>query len=154
MRPIPPPEIGRAVEAGDDRRDLASAMSSITDMSEVPVSTSMKCLFAVAVLAGCFEAVAAATPDSPGLGPRLAPGAFAVVLLACAWAMWARRSVAAATVAGVLLLIDVAGVPFYGRTSVTDWVLQGGFAVVGTVGIVAWVNVLRERPARLTATRG
>jgi hypothetical protein len=118
------------------------------------VSTSMKCLFVVALIVGGFEAVSAATPDSPGLGPRLAPGIFAAVLLGCAWAMWARRSVAAATVAGVLLLIDVAGVPFYERTSVSDWFLQGGFAVVGIVGIVAWVNVLRERPARLTVTRG
>jgi hypothetical protein len=62
--------------------------------------------------------------------------------------------VVAATVAGVLLLIDVAGVPFYGRTSAGDWVIQGLFAVVGIIGIVAWVNVLRERPARLTAARG
>jgi len=68
--------------------------------------------------------------------------------------MWARRSVAAATVAGVFLLIDVAGVPFYEHTTVLHWIIQGAFAVVGVVGIVAWVVVLRERQARPTAARG
>jgi hypothetical protein len=113
----------------------------------------MSVLFAVTIAAGLFEAVAAALPDSGDVAERAVPGVFAVILLLCAGLMWARRSVAAATVAGVLLLIDVAGVPFYGRTSVTDWVIQGAFAVVGIIGIVAWVNVLRERPGRLTAAR-
>jgi hypothetical protein len=115
---------------------------------------NMSVLFGVATAAGVFEAVAAATPDSQDVMARALPGVFAVILLLCAGLMWTRRSVAAASVAGVLLLIDVAGVPFYQRTSVADWVIQGAFAVVGTIGIVAWVNVLRERPARLTAARG
>jgi hypothetical protein len=105
----------------------------------------MKYLFAVALATGAFEAVAAATPDSPGLGPRLAPGIAAAVFLGCAWALWSRRSVLAANAIGVLLVVELAGTPFYGRTSVHDWVLQLGFAAVATVGIVAWIDVLRRR---------
>lgn len=105
----------------------------------------MKYLMAVAVFAGCFEAVAAATPDTPDLGARLLPALFAVVFLGCAWLLWSRRSVVAASVIGVFLVIDVAGTPFYGRTSVLDWVLQMGFAVIGIVGIIAWADVLRRR---------
>jgi hypothetical protein len=118
------------------------------------MSRNMTVLCAVAIAVGGLEAVAAATPDSPDVGAWLLPGVWAVLLLTSAGVMWARRSVVAATVAGVLLLIDVAGVPFYGRTSAADWVIQGLFAVVGIIGIVAWVNVLRERSARLTAARG
>jgi hypothetical protein len=121
---------------------------------EVEMSRNMSVLFGVTTAAGAFEAVAAALPTSEDVAARAVPGVFAVILLLCAGAMWARRSVAAATVAGVLLLIDVAGVPFYERTSAADWVIQGAFAVVGIIGIVAWVKVLRERSGRLTAARG
>ena len=109
------------------------------------MSRNMTVLCLVAVAVGVFEAVAAATPDSSDAAARVVPGVWAALLLASAAVMWARRSVIAATVAGLLLLIDVAGVPFYGRTSWSDWVIQGAFAVVAVVGIVAWVNVLRSR---------
>jgi hypothetical protein len=114
----------------------------------------MKWLMAVAVFAGGFEAVAAATPDTPDLGARLLPAAFAAVFLGCAWLLWSRRSVVAASVIGLFLVVDVGFTPFYGRASVHDWVLQMGFAVIGIVGIIAWVDVLRRRtPVSVPAQR-
>jgi 4-hydroxybenzoate polyprenyltransferase len=114
----------------------------------------MKCLFVVALAAGIFEAVTAAEPGPSGLVTRLVTGAFAAGFLLCAWAMWSRRSVLAASVIGVLLVLEVAFTPFYERTSVEDWVVQLAFAAVALVGIVAWIDVLRSRStARVTASR-
>jgi hypothetical protein len=114
----------------------------------------MRCLFAVALAAGGFEAVAAATPDDSGLVTRLVTGAFAAGFLLCAWAMWSRRSVLAASVIGVLLVIEVASTPFFGRTSVGDWIIQLAFAVVALIGIGAWIDVLRKRSTvRIAAPR-
>jgi hypothetical protein len=47
----------------------------------------------------------------------------------------------------VLLVLEVVFTPFYERTSVGDWVIQLAFAAMGLVGIVAWIDVLRSRPA-------
>jgi hypothetical protein len=114
----------------------------------------MKCLFVVALAAGVFEAVAAAEPGPPGLVTRLVTGAVAAGFLLCAWAMWSRSSVLAATVIGLLLVLEVASTPFYGRTSTGDWVVQLTFAAVAVVGIVAWIDVLRRRStARIAAPR-
>jgi hypothetical protein len=107
--------------------------------------TSMKCLFVVALAAGGFEAVAAATPDHSGLVTRLVTGAFAAVFLLGAWAMWSRQSVLAASAIGVFLVLEVAFTPFYERNSIGDWLIQIAFAVVGVVGIGAWIDVLRNR---------
>ena len=109
------------------------------------MTTSMKCLFAIALATGGFEAVAAVTPDSPGLGPWLAPAIAAAVFLGCAWALWSRQSVLAANAIGVLLVVELAGTPFYEKTSAHDWVLQLGFAAVAVAGIVAWIDLLRRR---------
>lgn len=118
------------------------------------MSTSMKCLFVVALAAGLFEAVATATPDDSGVVAQLVTGAFAALFLFCAWAMWRRRSVVASSVVGVLLVLEVAFTPFYGRSSVGDWVVQLAFAAVGLVGIVAWIDVLRKRSTvRIAAPR-
>jgi hypothetical protein len=114
----------------------------------------MKCLFVVALAAGLFEAVAAVTPDDSGLVTRLVTGAFAAGFLLCAWAMWSRSSVLAASVIGVLLVLEVAFTPFYGRTSVADWVIQLAFAVVALIGIAAWIDVMRKRSGdRIAAPR-
>src|SRR3954454_3142281 len=113
----------------------------------------MKCLFAVALVAGGFEALAAAMPDSPDLGARLAPAAFAAVFLAGAWAMWSRRSMLAANAIGVLLVLEAAFTPFYARTSVSDWVVQLAFAAMALVGVVAWIDVLRNRSTVPVAAR-
>jgi peptidoglycan/LPS O-acetylase OafA/YrhL len=118
------------------------------------VTTSMKCLFVVALAAGIFEAVAAAEPGPSGLATRLVTGLFAAGFLFCAWAMWKRSSVLAASVIGVLLALEVAFTPFYERTSVSDWAVQLTFAAVALVGIVAWVDVLHSRSAhRIAAPR-
>lgn len=117
------------------------------------MSTSMKYLFAVSLVAGIFEAVAAAMPDSPDPGARLAPAAFAAVFLAGAWALWFRQSVLAASGIGVLLVLEVAFTPFYGRTSVSDWIIQLAFAAVALVGVVAWIDVLRRRAMVRAASR-
>jgi len=118
------------------------------------MSLSMKYLFAVAVFAGGFEAVSAVWLNAPdGTGQALA-GVFSLLLLGCAWAMRSRRSLVAASVIGVLLLVDAGGVPFYAKGSWVDWIVQLGFGAVGLVGIVAWVHVLRHRRRAACAPAG
>jgi 4-hydroxybenzoate polyprenyltransferase len=118
------------------------------------VSASMKCLVVVALATGAFEAGTAVAPGPSGVATRLFTGAFAAGLLLCAWAMWSRTSVLAASVIGVLLVLEVAFTPFYERTSVEDWVVQLAFAAVALVGVVAWTDVLRRRStARIAAPR-
>jgi hypothetical protein len=129
------------------------------DLLEVedPVSLSMRYLSVVAAVAGTFELASAAWLNAPDLVGQLSAGAVGVALLACAWATWTRGSFVAATVVGVLLLVDVASIPFFERSTWSDWVIQLVFGAVGVVGIVAWCNVLRtrrRRPAPGAAVRG
>jgi hypothetical protein len=105
----------------------------------------MRYLFAVALFAGSFEALAAIWLNAPIVAGQITAGVFAAVFLGCAWAMHARRSFAAATVIALFLLIDVAGVPFYTKTGPIDWVVQLTFGAVGLVGLAAWVNLFRAR---------
>jgi peptidoglycan/LPS O-acetylase OafA/YrhL len=112
----------------------------------------MTVLTAVAGAVGVFELIGAVWMNAPDRAGQLFAGVFAALFLGCAWALWARQSIAAALVVGLLLLADVAGLPAYQRTSVQDWVVQGVFGVVGIAGIVATVNVLRERRARRRRT--
>lgn len=109
------------------------------------MNTSMKYLFVVAVVAGLFEALSAVWLNAPEVAGQITAGMFAVGLLACAWAIRSRQSVAAATVIAALLFIDVAGIPFYAKTSIADWIMQVGFGAVGIVGLAAWVQVIRHR---------
>jgi hypothetical protein len=109
------------------------------------MSLSMKYLFAVALFAGSFETLAAIWLNAPNVAGQVTAGVFAAVFLVCAWAMRARHSFTAASVIALFLLIDVAGVPFYTKTTPVDWVVQLTFGAIGLVGLVAWVNVLRER---------
>ncbi len=81
------------------------------------MSRSMKYLFAVSIFAGTFEVLSAVWLNAPNVAGQVTAGIFGVVFLACAWAIWARQSFAAATVIGLFLLVDVAGVPFYTKTS-------------------------------------
>ena len=108
------------------------------------MSISMKYLFVVAVAAGIFEALSAIWFNAPNVAGQLLAGIFAVGLLGCAWAMWAKNSMAAATVIAVLPFIDVAGIPFYSRTSATDWAIQLTFGLVGIIGLAAWTKLLRN----------
>ncbi len=45
-----------------------------------------------------------------------------------------------------MLFVNVAGIPFYSKTSVSDGVVQTTF---GLVGLVAWVQVIRNRRSAL-----
>lgn len=109
------------------------------------MSISMKYLFVVAGAAGIFEALSAVWLNAPNMAGQITAGAFAIGLLGCAWAMWTRQSFVAASVIALLLLIDVAGVPFYTRTSAADTAIQLTFALIGVIGLVAWVQLLRNR---------
>lgn len=114
------------------------------------MSLSMKYLFTVALLAGVFEAVSVFLIAEP-----LVAAVFAAVFLVCAWALVTRQSRVATVVVGLFLLVDVGGVPFYERDGVGDLVVQLVFALVGIVGLVACVVVLRERAvgSRVDASR-
>jgi len=115
------------------------------------MNISMKYLFVVAVAAGVFEALSAIWFNAPNVAGQLLAGVIAVGLLACAGSMWARQSIIAATVIAVLLFIDVAGVPFYTKTSAADWAIQLSFGLFGLIGLVAWVDVIRRRRRHLAA---
>lgn len=101
----------------------------------------MKYLYAVALLTGGFEVVAAAWLNDGVAGRGLA-AVFAVALLGCGWLIRRHHSVGAASVVGVLLLVELLGLPFYARASASDWVVQIGFGVASLVGVIAWVQVL------------
>jgi hypothetical protein len=107
---------------------------------------SVKFLVVVSVAAGLFEAVLVPFNAHDG-GPiaAVSTAVFAAVFLACAWALWTRQSTVATIAIGIFLLADVAFVPFYSRDTWGDWAIQLGFAVVGLMGLVACVNVLRHR---------
>lgn len=109
------------------------------------MNISMKYLFLVAVAAGIFEALSAIWFNAPDVAGQILAGVFAIGLLGCAWAMWANNSFVAATVIAVLLFVDVAGVPFYAKTSAPDWVIQLTFGLVGLIGLGAWAQVFRNR---------
>lgn len=109
------------------------------------MSVSMKYLFVVAVAAGIFEALSAVWFNAPEMAGQLLAGVFAVGLLGCAWAMWVRKSFPAATVIAALLLVDVAGLPFYSKTSALDWAVQLTFGLVGVLGLAAWIQLIRSR---------
>jgi hypothetical protein len=49
--------------------------------------------------------------------------------------------------------VDAGGTPFYERTSWVDWAIQSGLCVVGLLGVIAWVNVLRSHRQEVPAPR-
>ena len=109
------------------------------------MNISMKYLFLVAVAAGIFEALSALWFNAPRVDGQILAGIFAIGLLGCAWAMWAKNSFLAATAIAVLLFVDVAGIPFYSKTSASDWFIQLTFGLVGLIGLAAWAQVFRSR---------
>lgn len=117
------------------------------------MSRSMRYLFAVALFAGSFEALSAAWLNAPNVAGQVLAGVFAVVFLGCAWRMRSRNSFGAASVIALFLLVEVAGVPFYTKSSPADWVVQLAFGVIGLLGLVAWVNLLRGRRRPLVAAQ-
>jgi hypothetical protein len=113
----------------------------------------MKYLFGIALVVALFEAASAVMLEGSAPTGRILAGAFAALMFLCAWAMWRRRSVVAASGIGVLLLADVGGTPFYERTSWVDWAIQSGLCAVGLLGVIAWVTVLRSHRQDVTALR-
>ena len=95
------------------------------------------------VVCGVLEVAMMLVIDVPA-----AAGLMALVFLACAWVLWRRPSTAATVVGALFLAVDAAGVPFYEKDGVADWVFQVGFGVVCLVGVVAAVTVLRQAQAR------
>jgi len=70
---------------------------------------------------------------------------FAIVFLACAWALYTRQSLVATLVIAAFLLVELAGLPFYSRSTWVDYVLQFGLGgVVASIGLVAALRVLLE----------
>jgi hypothetical protein len=104
------------------------------------MSRSIKVLTFVALFAGLFEAVSVFFIDVP-----LPAALFSAVFLGGAWALAVRQSLVAVWVLGLFLLVDVAGVPFYAKSGWQDWVIQLSFGALGLVGLVACVDVLRQR---------
>ena len=75
-----------------------------------------------------------------------------VVVFAAIFAVGAalayRRRLAGAIIVGLLSLIEVVFVPFYPRESTTDVLTQLGFGLLGIVGVVAALAVVRQHRGR------
>ena len=100
---------------------------------------SHRTLIAAAVALGLLEAVDMFSIDVPA-----AAALFAVLFLVSA-AWFARRGGVGAPMLLVLLFaVEIAGLPFYARTTATDWIIQIGTGVVAAAGLVAAIAVLRE----------
>jgi len=74
------------------------------------------------------------------------PGAivFAALFLGAWW--WLRRGgIGPVILIGVLSAIELLGLFFYAREDADDWIIQIAFLVLGAVGVIAAIAVLRER---------
>jgi hypothetical protein len=67
------------------------------------------------------------------------------------WLLLRRGGLFGVLLVGVLLVIELAGLPFYERKDTDGWILQGVAFVLGVVGIVAAVGALWRRPRALSA---
>ncbi|MEP7191263.1 MAG: hypothetical protein ABI903_00175 [Actinomycetota bacterium] len=66
---------------------------------------------------------------------------------------WDNKLVESLCRLALFLLVEVAGVPFYTKSSPADWVVQLVFGVIGLLGLVAWVSLLRGRRRALVAAK-
>lgn len=123
----------------------AEAEAPLCGLASIAMNLSMKYLFSVALCVALFEALSAVWLNAPDVTGQVLAGIFAVAFGVCAWLMARRQSLVAASVIGVLLLVDVGGVPFYGRSSVADLLVQLVFALVGLIGLAAWAQLLLDR---------
>ena len=108
------------------------------------MNRSQSYLAGVALLVGVFEALSAAWLNAPDRLGQVLAGGFAVAFLLCAWAI-RRGSVVAASVVGLLLSVEVIGLPFYERSSFADLMLQLAITIPCALGVLAWLDVLRLR---------
>ena len=105
------------------------------------MSGSMKVVFAFGIVFGLLESVMVFLIEFPAQA-----AVFAAVFFACAWAIYSRHSALAAAVIGLFLLAEVAGLPFYSRSSLVDWVVQFGVGLpISALGLLAVVRVLLQR---------
>jgi hypothetical protein len=100
-------------------------------------------LFVVALLVGVFETLSAVWLNAPDRMGQVVAGVFALAFFTGARAI-RRGSVAAASVVGVLLSVEVIGLPFYERASVADLLVQLAVTVPCALGVAAWIDVLRH----------
>lgn len=61
------------------------------------------------------------------------------------WVLLRRGRRSGVIFIGALLVVELAGLPFYEREDTDDWVLQGAALVLGVVGAIAVVGALRRR---------
>ena len=67
-------------------------------------------------------------------------------LFAAATFWYLRGSeIAAPVLLALLFAVEIAGVPFYPRTSVTDWIVQLGAVVISVAGLVSAIVVVARR---------
>jgi hypothetical protein len=62
------------------------------------------------------------------------------------WFLLRRDGLSGVILVGVLLVIELAAIPFYEREDTDDWIVQGVALVLSLVGIVAAVGALWRRP--------
>lgn len=77
-------------------------------------------------------------------------GQAAIFLIGAALTL--RGRLVGVIVVGAFCLIEVIFVPFYDRDTTTDWIAQVSLWILGVIGLIAVVGVLRE-PRRLAAAR-
>jgi hypothetical protein len=104
------------------------------------VSRSMRILLAATLAAGLFELGSAPFLEVPAVPAAIG----AIFLLAALW-LYRRPGIAPAVVLGLSFLVELAGLPFYERNSVTDWVVQMAFGVLSVVGLGGAIGVVFER---------
>jgi hypothetical protein len=100
---------------------------------------SLRTLVGATVFMGIMEAASAFFIDVPA-----AAALFAALFFASAvWVTRRRNGVVVPILLALLFAVEVAGVPFYQRSSTSDWVLQILGGVVSFAGLVAAVRVVR-----------
>ena len=106
-------------------------------------------LIGTAILAGGFEAISAVITHE--MAPSTLMAAFGVLFLVCAWRLHVRQSLTATIVLAFLYVLELAGLPFYERTTALDWVVQMGFGAIAAIGFAAAVGVVLDARRRRAA---
>jgi hypothetical protein len=78
--------------------------------------------------------------------PVAAP--FALLFLGGAWWYARRGGIAVPILLALMFAVEVAGVPFYSRTSLSDWIVQIAGGAVSAAGLVAAVALVARRRRR------
>ena len=117
----------RSVGCVNDERSLMSSRWSYV-------------LFATALVAGVFEFVSSFFLEVPAAGVL-----FGVLYVVGAVWLARTRGIGACVLLGVLNLVELAFMPAYTWNTTSDVVVQGSFAIVAAVGLIACAVVGRER---------